>query len=93
MKILIAEDDPVSRRVLEANLRKWGHEIVATVNGQEAYLALQAENAPRLAILDWMMPGLSGVDVCRQLRQTASTKHLHHSADGDERQREHRRRA
>jgi len=77
VKILIAEDDPVSRRVLEVNLRRWGYEIVATVNGQEAYLALQAENAPRLAILDWMMPGLSGVEVCRQLRQTAHTKNIY----------------
>ncbi|HXM36378.1 MAG TPA: diguanylate cyclase [Pyrinomonadaceae bacterium] len=73
MRILIAEDDAVSRRVLEANLRKWGHEIVVTTNGIEACRAMQAENAPRLAILDWMMPGLSGVEVCRQVREAAGT--------------------
>lgn len=71
MKILIAEDDPVSRRVLEATLVKWGYEVVVTYDGVEACAALQKDDAPHLAILDWMMPGLDGVEVCRRVRQTA----------------------
>ena len=69
MRILIAEDDPVSRRVLHANLKTWGHEVVVTENGLDALAALQQENAPLIAILDWMMPGLDGVEVCRRVRE------------------------
>ena len=71
MKILIAEDDPVSRRVLEATLVKWGYEVVVTYDGVEACAGLQKDDAPHLAILDWMMPGLDGVEVCRRVRQIA----------------------
>lgn len=70
MKILIAEDDPVSRRVLEATLGKWGHELVVTSDGAEAWAALEREDAPPLAILDWMMLGMDGIEVCRRVRQT-----------------------
>ena len=69
MKVLIAEDDAVSRRLLEAFLTKWGYEIVVAQNGPDAWQALQEENAPRLAILDWMMPGLEGTEICRRVRQ------------------------
>jgi diguanylate cyclase (GGDEF)-like protein len=68
MRILIAEDDPVSRRLLEAKLVKWGYEVVVTRNGEEAWEALRLEDAPRLAILDWMMPGIDGVELCRKIR-------------------------
>jgi diguanylate cyclase (GGDEF)-like protein len=68
MKILIAEDDVTSRLVLAGVLKKWGHEVVATVNGTEAWEAMQRPDAPTLAILDWMMPGLDGVEVCRRIR-------------------------
>jgi sigma-B regulation protein RsbU (phosphoserine phosphatase) len=70
LKILIAEDDQVSRRVLTANLIKCGHEVVAVSNGLEAWQALQKDDAPHLAILDWMMPGMEGPEVCRRLRQS-----------------------
>ncbi len=68
MKILIAEDDPISSRVLATTLVQWGHEVVVTRNGMEAWEALQGEEAPRLAILDWMMPGMDGLEVCRKIR-------------------------
>lgn len=68
MKILIAEDDSVSCRVLSANLTKWGHEVVVTRNGLEALEALKQGDAPLLAILDWVMPGMDGVEICRRLR-------------------------
>lgn len=71
MRILIAEDDAVARRVLETTLVKWGHELVVTSDGAQAWAELQKEDAPPLAILDWMMPGVEGTEVCRRVRQTA----------------------
>ena len=73
MRILIAEDDPVSSRVLEVTLTKWGHDVVTTENGLEAWAALQKDDAPRLAILDWMMPGIEGPEVCRRVRRNFKT--------------------
>jgi diguanylate cyclase (GGDEF)-like protein len=71
VKVLIADDEIISRSVLEAMLRKWGHEVVCAADGLEAEKILHAENAPRLAILDWMMPGKDGVHLCRELRSWA----------------------
>jgi diguanylate cyclase (GGDEF)-like protein len=71
MKILIAEDDTVSRRILEVHLTKWGYEVVPARDGNEAWQILQTADAPRLAILDWMMPGMDGVEVCRRVRKDA----------------------
>lgn len=68
MRVLIAEDDAVSRRVLAATLDKSGYEVVAVADGAEAWAALQREDAPHLAVLDWMMPGMDGVEVCRRVR-------------------------
>jgi len=73
MRILIAEDDPVSRLVLTTNLTNWGHEVVTAVNGKEAWLASQEEDAPRLVILDWMMPEMEGPEVCRRIRKVPAT--------------------
>lgn len=69
MKILIADDSIVSRHLLEATLRKWGYEVMVACDGAEALGMLQRQEAPTLAILDWMMPGLTGLDVCRKIRQ------------------------
>jgi len=69
MRILIAEDDPISRRVLAAMLSKWGYEVSVTSDGNEAWDALRSEEAPRLAILDWMMPGVDGAEIIRRVRQ------------------------
>lgn len=67
-RILIAEDDPVSRRLLQAFLAKWGYEVVSAVDGAEAASLLEKQDAPALAILDWMMPGVEGPEVCKRLR-------------------------
>jgi diguanylate cyclase (GGDEF)-like protein len=72
MKILIAEDDPVSNRLLQATLVSWGHEVVSTTNGKDAWRILQQQDTPLLAILDWVMPEIEGVDVCRRVRQEIS---------------------
>ncbi len=69
MKILIAEDSAVSRRVMETKLTKWGHEVLCANNGTEAWEILQVNDAPPLAILDWMMPGIDGVELCRRVRE------------------------
>ncbi len=68
MRILIAEDDPTSRDVLRINLETWGYDVVVCKDGAQAFQILQKPDAPQLAILDWMMPELSGVDICRRVR-------------------------
>jgi sigma-B regulation protein RsbU (phosphoserine phosphatase) len=69
MRILIAEDEPISRLMLETNLIRWGHEVVVTTNGAEAWVEFQKEGTPALAILDIMMPEMNGLEVCRKVRQ------------------------
>lgn len=77
MRILIAEDSPVARRLLESTLRRWGHEVVATSDGSEAWQALQAGERPVLAILDWLMPGMDGPELCRRIRETPDISSLY----------------
>jgi sigma-B regulation protein RsbU (phosphoserine phosphatase) len=69
MMILVAEDDPIPRRLLQAVLTHAGHEVIERADGMAAWDVLCAHDAPRLALLDWMMPGLSGPEICRRLRQ------------------------
>ena len=69
MKLLIADDDPISRHLLERLLVQWSYDVVVAGDGDEAWWVLQKEDAPRLAILDWMMPGMDGVEVCREVRR------------------------
>jgi len=76
MRILIADDSVVSRHLLEATLRKWGYEVVVADDGLEAWNVLQGENPPRLAILDWVMPGLTGPEVCSRVRESSRNKDL-----------------
>lgn len=71
MKILIAEDDPVSRRILEVTLGKWGYETTSCADGQAAWDILRQPDAPQLVILDWMMPRLDGLQVCKYVRDPA----------------------
>jgi diguanylate cyclase (GGDEF)-like protein len=77
MKILIAEDDPISCRLLTANLKKWGHEVVVTHNGHDAWDALHTQGAPALAILDRVMPDVDGIEICRQLRREKTDTPVH----------------
>ncbi len=68
MRILIAEDDSVSRKLIERNLENWGHEVLVTKDGREAWHAISKPDAPNLALLDWMMPQIDGIDICRRVR-------------------------
>ncbi len=72
MKVLIAEDDLVSRSMLEAMLKKWNYEIQIARDGDEAWQMLQIEGSPQLCILDWMMPGLDGIELCKLLRESGN---------------------
>lgn len=74
MRILIADDSIVSRHLLDATLRKWGYEVVVACDGIEAWNVLQSSEAPKIAILDWVMPGLTGPEVCRRVREHAKDK-------------------
>lgn len=69
MKILLADDDRVSIRLLQVLLERWGHETVLASDGLKALEILEGENAPRLVLLDWEMPGLDGLEVCRRIRK------------------------
>jgi two-component system cell cycle response regulator len=68
LKILIADDDPVSRRLMERTLQKSGYEVVTAEDGAQALEELSRKDGPRLALLDWMMPELDGLEVCRKVR-------------------------
>ena len=73
MRILIAEDDSVTRRILEASLERLGLDVIATEDGDAAWRVLETlkgKNAPELVMLDWMMPGLEGIEICRRMRAT-----------------------
>ncbi len=69
MRILVAEDECVTRRILQALLHNWGDEAVTVSDGLAAWQLLDRADAPSLAILDWMMPGLDGLEICQRLRQ------------------------
>jgi diguanylate cyclase (GGDEF)-like protein len=77
MKILIADDDPVARYRLEECLQEWGYEVVAAADGDEANEMLHQPDAPRLALLDWMMPGLDGRQVCREVRNNLRDRYAY----------------
>jgi phosphoserine phosphatase RsbU/P len=71
LRILVAEDDPVSRTLLTRSLQQWGHEVESVADGMDAYGRLLDPKAPPIAILDWTMPGLEGPEICRQVRAAA----------------------
>jgi diguanylate cyclase (GGDEF)-like protein len=77
MKVLIAEDDLSSRHRLIRLLGKWGHEVVETSNGVDALKVLQDEDYPRIAILDWLMPEMDGLQVCRAVRQFSKEHYVY----------------
>ena len=70
MKILIVEDEPVSKRLLEITLRKWNYGVVSASDGREAWELLQEADAPNLLISDWMMPDMDGLELCKRIRET-----------------------
>jgi len=72
-RVLVADDDPVSLRVLQRALEKWGHDVLIARDGTEAWQVLTGPEAPQMAVLDWMMPGMDGPTICRRARAVPST--------------------
>jgi len=72
VNVLIAEDDPVLQHMLRTLLTQWGYEVVVAANGDAAWEILQGQDAPRLALLDWLMPGMDGVEICREARKRSA---------------------
>lgn len=72
MRVLIADDSLLSRRLLEGTLRSWGYDVIVAADGEEAWQILSGQNAPTLAVLDWMMPGHTGPELCKLVRQRAA---------------------
>lgn len=70
MKVLIADDDRITRLALRRKIGKWGYKVVEAEDGMEAWKALSGEDPPRIAILDWMMPEMEGVEICRRLQES-----------------------
>ena len=77
MKILIADDDPVSLLYLEDALQDWGYQVIAVPDGRSAHNILRGPDAPLLAILDWMMPGMDGIDLCRMIRSSGHDRYTY----------------
>jgi two-component system, cell cycle response regulator len=77
MRILVAEDGTVSRRLLVAQLQKMGHEVIAAPDGTKALAALKAPQRPRVAILDWNMPGANGPAICREVRHLPLEQYIY----------------
>ena len=69
-KILLAEDSPVYRHLIGTHLKQWGFDLVVAKDGEEAWELLQAPDAPRLTLLDWMLPQIEGIELCRRIRLT-----------------------
>ena len=72
MKVLVAEDNGTMRIMVAGVLARWGHQAVTAADGEEAWRIMQQPDAPRIALLDWEMPGIDGVEVCRRLRARES---------------------
>jgi diguanylate cyclase (GGDEF)-like protein len=77
LKVLIAEDDLIARRQLARLLDKWGYEVVETSDGDAAWEALQESEAPRIAIVDWQMPKIDGLQLCQEVRQASAEPYVY----------------
>src|SRR5690242_13378506 len=77
MRLLIADDDPIFLRRVEALLQRWGFSVEVASNGTEALQILRQVSPPRLAILDWMMPEMDGVQICQEVRKADSRHYIY----------------
>ncbi len=75
MKVLIADDDAGTLLMLESYVKKWGYETITVCDGAKAWEILSKKNSPQLAILDWMMPGMDGIEVCLKVKQIQSNSY------------------
>jgi two-component system chemotaxis response regulator CheY len=77
MKVLVAEDEAITRSVLEANLRNWGYEVTAVSDGSEALDIVYQPKPPSIVITDWMMPRMDGLELCRKIRNIQKTQYIY----------------
>jgi phosphoserine phosphatase RsbU/P len=77
MRALVADDDRVTAAMLARTLERWGLEVVVVHNGEDAWATVEKDTTIGLAILDWMMPGLDGPEICRRIRQETTRAHMH----------------
>ena len=77
MRILVADDDPLTMHMVVYRLRQWGHDVMTAGDGVEAWKALEEHELPHVAILDWMMPGLDGLELCRRLRAQSNDPYVY----------------
>src|ERR1041385_4630899 len=70
-KVLVADDDAIGRTLLTSLLTKWGYEVIAAPDGDQALKVLQSQNGVQLAVLDWMMDRTNGIEVCQRIRAIA----------------------
>lgn len=77
MRVLVADDDPFSATVMQTVLRSAGHECVLARDGREAWEILQSKDAPRVVLLDWMMPEIDGIELCRRIRERATAEYVY----------------
>jgi two-component system, cell cycle response regulator len=73
--ILVADDDPIFRRLLQSRLQGWNYRVTTAEDGTQAWDVLQQPNAPELLVLDWLMPGIDGIELCRRIRQEQSDRY------------------
>jgi len=76
-RVLIAEDDPVSCHLLKSFLLRWDYDVMVENDGAAAARILESDDAPRLAVLDWMMPGMEGVQICQRIRERKSRPYIY----------------
>lgn len=76
ISVLVAEDDSVSREILQKNLMNWGYDVILTKDGEEAWNAI-IQSRSRIIILDWMMPKLNGIDICRRVREKITDRYTY----------------
>src|SRR5271157_2268704 len=67
-RILVAEDDAVSLHLLKSFLAKWDYDVMVATDGTQALRILETDDTPRLVVLDWIMPGMEGIQICQQIR-------------------------
>lgn len=77
MRVLVADDQPLARSMLQIALEKWGYDVIECADGIEALRILDQEDAPQVAILDWMMPGMSGPEICSDIRSRTSERYTY----------------
>ncbi len=77
MRVLIADDDSASRRLLETQLTRWGYDVVVAQDGKEAWDKLQRQDSSMLAVVDWMMPGIDGLEICRRARNRSQDPYFY----------------